>query len=329
MCSSLPRNLCWILQNYPPAVLGGAEFATHRLNVWLQRQGWTVTVYLIPGGLKAPADYPAEFEGVSIQFCSNPYSLQFPPHSVVCSQLWATRNARTIAEMRGAPYVEFVHYVDNTVLSPWPWTARRTFHMVYNSENTRSRTLALASWLREVPDCVLQPIVWPVAAAPVHAAFETRPWILLVNTSEDKGAKQFAALSQRDGQRAYVGIRGAHGAQYACGEAVRILEPTLDMEPVWEKTRILVVLSTYETWSMVATEALAHGIPVVAADHIPALRENCGDAALYVPRDDVDAWLAAFTRIEGDYVTWSAAARARIVDPTPCLQNFLRSVLMS
>lgn len=325
---SLSPTLYWIVHNYPPAVLGGAEFATHRLNVWLQRQGWTVTVYVIPGGLKALADYPAEYEGVPIQYCTNLYSLQFPPGAILCSQLWAARNARTLADMRGLHYVEFVHYVDHTVLSPWPWTTRRTFHMVYNSEDTRQRALALAGWLREVPDHVLPPIVWPLpletGAAPA-AALETRPWILLVNTSEDKGAKQFAAMAQRDtsGQRTYVGVRGAHGAQYACGESVRILEPTLDMEPVWEKTRILVVPSTYETWSMVATEALAHGIPVVSADHIPALRENCGDAALYVPRDDMDAWLAAFARIEGEYAAWSAAARARVVDPAPRLQEFL------
>jgi hypothetical protein len=332
MAAKTPRHLCWILQNYPPAVLGGAEFATHRLTLWLQQQGWTAQVYIIPGGLKSPTDYPAEFEGVPIQYCHNLYSLQFPPGAIVCSQLWAAKAARTVAEMRGTPYIEFVHYVDATVLSPWPWTTRRNFRMVYNSEDTRRRALELAGWMRDVPTSVLPPTVWPVSAAPSAApSLEERPWIVLVNTSEDKGAKQFAAMaahSANEGSgRTYVGVRGAHGAQYACGDAVQILEPTLDMETVWSKARILVVPSTFETWSMVATEAMAHGIPVVAADHIPALRENCGpDAAVYVPRDATDAWLDAFARIEADYATWSAAARARVVDPTPRLQAFLADI---
>lgn len=326
----MPRTLCWIVHNYPPAVLGGAEFAAHRLSLWLCQQGWTVQVYILPGGLKAPTDYPATYEGVPIEFCHNLYALQFPAGAIVCSQLWAAKSARMLAEMRGVQYVEFIHYVDHTVLSPWPWTARRTFRMVYNSEDTRRRAWDLAGWLRDVPTSLLPPTVWPLLSAALlataPASLAARPWIVLVNTSEDKGAKQFAAMATHAGNegsgRTYVGVRGAHGAQYACGDAVQILEPTLDMEAVWSKTRILVVPSTYETWSMVATEALAHGIPVVAADHIPALRENCGPAALYVPRDAIDAWMDAFARIEADYAAWSAAARARVVDPTPRLQAF-------
>ena len=313
------KHVYWILHNYPPVVLGGAEFTTHRLNVWLRARGWSVTVYIIPGGLRPLNDYPAEYEGVPIVPCSNPYSLVIPPGTRVCSQLWATRAAHMLAEMRGvlADYIEFVHYVDHTVVSPWPWTTRRDFTMVYNSEDTRRRALEIGGWLRDVRGLVCPPVVWPLGGAPRTTA-EDYPWITLVNFSEDKGALQFNAIAAHDetGRREYTALRGAHGTQCTPHARVQCHEATLDMEAIWAKTRILVVPSAYETWSMVATEAMARGIPVVAADHIPALRENCGDAAIYVPRDAPAAWLAAFDTIEAEYAARSAAALARVRDPT-------------
>jgi hypothetical protein len=41
--------------------------------------------------------------------------------------------------------------------------------------------------------------------------------------------------------------------------------------------------SHYESWGMVASEAMASGIPVICSD-TPGLRENCGDAAIYAER---------------------------------------------
>ena len=51
---------------------------------------------------------------------------------------------------------------------------------------------------------------------------------------------------------------------------------------------------------------MAQGTPVVCAD-IPALREVAADAACFVPPDDVDGWVAAFTALLPD-----APARDRL-----------------
>lgn len=49
--------------------------------------------------------------------------------------------------------------------------------------------------------------------------------------------------------------------------------------------------SLYEGFGLPAVEAMAWGVPLLLSD-IPVLREVGGDAALYAPADDVDAWAA-------------------------------------
>lgn len=303
-------NIVWILNNYPPVVLAGAEFAAHRLNKWLLTQGHTVTVYI-----QSRDTYPAEFEGVSIKSLNlyDCYTMNLPQNTILVSQLWATRIAHSLWDRNvHCKYVEFVHYVDRTVISPYPWTSRE-FTMIYNSQDTKRRALEIGSWLTSKPSYVIPPFVEPVSSEPSSSRAD---WITLVNFSKDKGADIFNRLAEKDTTRKYVGIKGSHGAQETPHSAVELLNPTLDMESVWKNTRILVILSTYETWSMVATEAMQRGIPVVCADHIPALKENCEDAAIYVDRQNIDACIAAFQTIESRYDEFRQACLKQ-VKPLP------------
>jgi alpha-1,3-rhamnosyl/mannosyltransferase len=65
--------------------------------------------------------------------------------------------------------------------------------------------------------------------------------------------------------------------------------------------------SRHEGFGIPVLEAMAQGTAVVCAD-IPALREVAGDAACFVPPDDLDGWVAAFNALLPD-----AAARERLV----------------
>jgi hypothetical protein len=300
----------WILHNYPPVVLGGGEFAAHRINLWLKQNGWTITVYIIPGGL-GKESYPAEFEGIPIQTLANPYMFKVPDGAILFSQLWATRMARNMFDAQGCRYIEFVHFVDRTTISPWPWTTKRNFKMIYNSSDTQKRALEIAPWLTDVPSQKINPIIPAVSNISPRTDPTAYPWITLINFSEDKGAVLFNSMAVIDTTHKYVAVRGAHGQQQTPNANVTLLDPTLDMASIWEKTRILVVPSTYETWCMVASEAMAHGIPVIVPDHIPPLKENCDTAAVYVKRDDINAWISAIQTIESDYFTYSTNAIAR------------------
>jgi hypothetical protein len=185
----------WILHNYPPVILGGAEFAAHRINLWLLKQGWTVNVYILESG--QATNYPDVFEGVPIQKVRNAFAIQPTPNTFLLSQLWAARYARTVADMHKLHYIEFVHYVDNTVISPYPWTVRRDFVMVYNSLDTQKRAYEIGPWLQGVQSVLMHPIVEPVENPVVRTSSTDYPWITLVNFSEDKAHPSLMLLLRR------------------------------------------------------------------------------------------------------------------------------------
>lgn len=300
------RSVVCLFQNYPPVCLGGAEFAAHNFNKLLLSHGYTVKVFIMTN-----ETYPATFEGVSITTVRNLTQVPVDSNTILLSQLWAAKYAHTLFEMKNpALYIECIHYVDRTVLWPFPWTSKKNIHYVFNSQDTQRRALEIAGWLESTPHCVIPPLCLS-GFGQVRAQPQNYPWITLVNFNEDKGASIFNALAERDPEHAYVAVRGSHGTQTMPNSHVTLLEPTLDMESIYAQTRILVVPSTYETWSMVASEANARGIPVVASDGIPALKENCGDAAVYVERTDHSGWLEAFKTIEANYEEYSKRALTR------------------
>jgi hypothetical protein len=298
-------KVVWVVHNYPPVCLGGAEFAAHRINTLLLKHGFKVIVYVISREV-----YPSEFEGVPIVCTLNPYNIVVDSDSILVSQLWAARVAHTLFEMKKPHhYIEFIHYVDSTVLFPYPWTTRTNITYVFNSSDTQQRALKIAPWLASVTTHRIRPLVF--GKGEIRTNIDKYPWITLINFSSDKGAHVFNSLAEKDIHHKYVSVCGSHGDQVKPSEHVALLPCTLDMESIYENTRILLVPSTYETWCMVASEANARGIPVIACDTIPALQENCGDAALYVRRSDVDAWIAAITTIESGYAAFSTQATKR------------------
>ena len=94
---------------------------------------------------------------------------------------------------------------------------------------------------------------------------------------------------------------------------------------LYRRARLFVFPSRYEGFGLPVLEAMAAGVPVVASD-LPVLRELAGDAVLYAPPLDPDAWirrteellddpdrargLADAGRRRADCFTWERAAEA-------------------
>jgi alpha-1,3-rhamnosyl/mannosyltransferase len=96
---------------------------------------------------------------------------------------------------------------------------------------------------------------------------------------------------------------------------------------LYRGARLFVFPSRYEGFGLPVLEALAAGVPVVASD-LPVLRELAGDAVLYAPPTDVEAWvrqvaavlddpelarrLAAAGRERAKGYTWERAAELHV-----------------
>jgi glycosyltransferase involved in cell wall biosynthesis len=88
-----------------------------------------------------------------------------------------------------------------------------------------------------------------------------------------------------------------------CGVADRVLRlpfvPEDLLGALYAQAGLLAYPSLVEGFGLPLLEAMVTGTPVLASD-IPVLREIGGDAALYAPPDDAEAWAAALTRLAGD-----------------------------
>lgn len=99
------------------------------------------------------------------------------------------------------------------------------------------------------------------------------------------------------------------------GDAVRLTGPMTraELDATYAHADLLVLASRAETYGMVVTEALAHGLPVVASD-VGGVREALGGAGVVVPPGDPDALARALRRwltCEEHRAEQRAAAQAR------------------
>jgi glycosyltransferase involved in cell wall biosynthesis len=105
-------------------------------------------------------------------------------------------------------------------------------------------------------------------------------------------------------------VVGAHGEQILQDlpnvELVQHQGPHA-MREIYGRTRVLLMPSVYESWGRVGVEAMASGIPVIAAP-TAGLTESLGEAGHLVPRDDLDGWERTLRRLL-DGRSWRAASR--------------------
>ena len=193
-------------------------------------------------------------------------------------------------------------------------------YVVYNADHARKEL----EYKR--PAIVLNP-----AIDPGMISKERNPkYITLINLCRNKGVHIFHEIARRMPDQQFLGIKGSYMKQETSDlPNVTYWEQTEDMALVYSLTKILIVPSDYESWSMCAAEALANGVPVICSK-TPGLMENCGDAAIYVerpteiidmerqvehptPEKTVEGYIKAINRLDkpGSYSYWSKKAIER------------------
>lgn len=261
---------------YPPHHLCGAEFYAHNINKYLVSKGHEVRVVL----------HQAEMHGIQTPYVIDGVNV-FKPMGTVDQFQWAdilithldfTHWTIQMANIINKPVVFVTH---NTHPYESVVNARKNLHVIYN-----------AKWGQEAlnyqwPSMVFNPPVdyryYDVCPDPSQ-----NEYITLINLDENKGGWILKKIAEAMPDKKFLGITGSYSEPFYMGQCtnmppnVTIMPKQTDIRPIYQKTRILLMLSRYESWGMTATEAMCNGIPVISTP-TPGLKENLAGAGIYVP----------------------------------------------
>lgn len=293
--------MLWIVvyvRFYLPYSNCGSDHYLHRVLKWLQNRGHRITVLL---GSDAKG-VPYEYDGIEVRskpLFGIPYFLDC---DVVFTQLDFT--CFTCNEVKRKPIVWFMHNL------AYYGTVRRNKDRVlavYNSES--------ALKLVDYPNrkFVLPPPVDIESMDVCEGKGNFEGKITLINLNENKGAEVFYKLAELNSDLGFLGVKGSYGLQVVRNlPNVEIIDNQKDIREVYKRTSILLMPSERESWGLTATEASANGIPVICTD-LPGLRENMGDAGIYVDRNDIKKWSEMIRKLKGkqEYEAKSSIVKKR------------------
>jgi len=294
---------------YPPKHLCGGEMYLHRLLKKLQSKGHQVRVLLLNAAFYG-IDRVYIYDGVECYPNERDVIMaNCEWASVFITHLDYTPTVLGFGEIYKRPVIHLVH---NNHRRPDILQARYGQYAIYNTEHA-ARGVAY-----DCPSIVLHPPCdyrdWDDGKDHYEQEF-----ITLINLDGNKGGEVLTRIALAMPDKKFIGIIGSYSAPLEEGQYTKqppnvlVLPKTKNIAAIYAQTRILIMPSKYESWGMTATEAMASGIPVISTG-TPGLRENCGEAGIYIEdRTDTAAWVAKIRSLENreTYTERSQAARAR------------------
>lgn len=314
-------NILFSIHLFPPQHTCGAEFYAVKIGKEMIKRGHKVRVYLHQW-YGVITDPPYAYEGIQVipPNCSNQAKDElFLWADVVLTHLdfakWTVWKTRQINK----PCYFMVHNTSDFYND----MVNNNDHVkvIYNAHHAK------AELNYNKPGFVLPP---QVDTERVLTTSSSRKYITLINVNENKGAKQFYEIARQMPDRQFLAVKGSYMEQVLSDlPNVTTWEKQTDISKVYEVTNVLLMPSDYESYGMTASEALANGIPVICSP-TPGLKENCGEAAQYVERDNVKKYISLLRQLEkpANYKKWSDAGKQRTKERLPDelfndLENFL------
>lgn len=281
-------KILWIIYAYPPQLNGGAEKYTHHLNKYLIRQGHTVCVCVPPEymGYKYTNGY---YEGVlmSIADTKKERDALVEWSDVVMTHLDFTM--ATMLYIRSyRPVVWVSHNSHFTSFEDIKWNDNAS--IIYNCNKMKE----MGDKIYSNNSMVLHPPISldkPYSLIPPNAS--KHKYITLLNVSEYKGGKILKEIAKRLPNYSFLAVQGGYGVQEGnFPRNVKVVKHTVDVQKIYDQTRIILMPSRYESWGMVASEAMQNGIPVIASPCY-GLEENLAWAGTYADLDNIEQWVEA------------------------------------
>ncbi|MBG6089907.1 glycosyltransferase family 4 protein [Actinomadura viridis] len=329
--ATAPLNVVARVHAYPPRHNAGSEWMLHSMLRALVARGHEVSVWL---SRYSPDRAPYQVDGVHVvpYAARQDFGAAAKSADVIIAHHENVPSAGALARGMGRPFVALAH---NTAPVVFKNIGRGAVSLaVYNSLHMQAE--AEAFFCEYTP--ALRPEQSIVVRPPVLGDdYRTTPGdhVTLINLNADKGGALFWQVAERLPDLRFLGVKGAYGQQIERRGGLPNVEVVEHMpgermrDEVYARTRILLVPSASESWGRVAVEAMASGIPVVAAP-TTGLAECLGEAGIFAERGDVDAWVEAVQALT-DPAQWAAAserslARAKELDPAADLAEWCTAV---
>ena len=258
---------------YLPRTFAGAEKFLHEIALSLSKGGHDIIVSI---------DEDAEYDYQGIHVVSNKRNIQqwYVWADAIITHLLNAETAIFLAGQFGKPLYHLLH---NNRPAQLLFDSPKNNFIIYNS-NALKNELAI-----NLPSIVVHP--------PIDTAYWQNDkdhyfneYITLVNCCHEKGGMILQQLAEIMPAYKFMGIKGSYNPQIIQNSPhrnIQFMPVQQDMKPIYNVTRLLIMPSSYESWGMVASEAMASGIPVICTN-TPGLYENCGDAGYYVERTAAD-----------------------------------------
>ncbi len=250
--------------SYAPAAKSGADVMCERINTFLASKGHEVITII--------EDCPQDYYYKDVLVTSNRKLLgeKYDWCDIVITNLVIKGEAVLLAKRFNKPIFHIVHNASGCNIP----AGTPDNYLVFNSFHLQ-KTCGYG-----LPSLVVQPPTWVNDWNNEIDHFNNR-FVTLVNCVHNKGHETMATLALYMPQISFLGVYGGYGTQGR--KIVRNLayKPFQnDMREIYNQTKIIIVPSISESWSLVAAEAQASGIPVICSA-LPGLRENLGDTAIY------------------------------------------------
>lgn len=281
-----------LVHMYPPVHNAGAEHMLHAILSEMVCKGITCSVAVQPTPFHACPGEPYTIDGVQVGTRD-----VLAGCDVLLTHLDRTPEAESYALRNRLPLVQIMHNHHRTGMAKNCQLAVYNSHWLADQYPTRGCNHSI----------VVHPPVWP----DTYRVTPSGDCVTLVNLSKPKGAMLFYELARAMPDVRFLGVRGAYGKQEEPPllPNLEVIPTQTDMRTVYQRTRILLMPSAYESYGRCAIEAAASGIPTIAND-TPGLRESLGAAGVFPERLEVNRWQRAIRQVMADWDAYSKPALA-------------------
>lgn len=318
-------RILWIDQDYVPWVNAGSEICSHQINKYLINKPYKWDIFVATPG------YPQRtYENIR---CFDLYDTKqllevIESTNIIMSHSYSYRSAcEYICRVTGIPFVGWPH-TDNYVSAVKRDQKQRMWHDPRCSGRQfsafNSKSLFTLANIDKLNTRIFIPVV-DYRDYGVDPKKRDAKYVTLSNVNPNKGGELLKLLALSCPDIEFLGVKGGYGKQLtddAIPNLTYILH-TDKIKEIYAKTWVQIMPSKAETWGRTAVEAMSSGIPVVVSP-TPGLRECCGDAAIYVSRDDPEGWVTTLRSLKDNQEFYNKRSkisleRARALDPRPVL----------